>query len=1031
MNFVEFDQEKVKDPLFFADHRLEAHADTRFYADEEELKKGESSFFYPLNGEWKFRFFPDFQSAPGKVSQDFWSQKEWDRIQVPGHIQLQGYDYPQYTHIMYAWGGQEKLAPGEIPSIRNGVMDYGREFILPEKMKGERIFISFQGVESAFALWVNDQYIGYSEDSFTPAEFDLSHTVREGINRLTVRVFQFSSGSWLEDQDFWRFCGIFREVYLYSVPDCHICDLAVRAEVDDSFQGGELLLNMELQKIEAEEASVRCILREKESNEETCPDLEMDGTVYTFETISTEKTVSLTQKLEKVQLWSAENPFLYELLIYVYDQEGGLKEILCQPVGFRRFELKDGLMRINGKRIVFRGVNRHEFSCTNGRAVTKEEILSDIINIKQNNMNAVRTSHYPNQSLFYELCDLYGLYVIDEANIETHGSWKDPRHEEYIVPNDKEEWLPAVLDRANSMYQRDKNHPCILIWSCGNESYGGKDLYRVSEFFRKHDQSRLVHYEGIYHDRRYPNTSDVESQMYTSVRSIQEFLKEHPDKPVISCEYSHAMGNSLGGHYKYTDLTKQEERYQGGFIWDYIDQAILTRNGRGDTYLAYGGDFDDRPSDFNYCGNGIVFADRTDSPKMQEVKYDYQAMDLEVSPKCVKVINRFLFLNTRVFQGEIRVLRNGYEVERRTIQTEVEPGSEAVYTLPDNLIKGSGEFTIRVSLHTDRPFLWAEKGHEIAFGETVLLVNKKNIPKQSREPLTVEEGVKDIGVRGRGFHVIFNVKKQGLVSYVYKGKEYIKEPPRPIFVRAETDNDMGSHMMVQNAQWELADRYGVITESRHYLLDGCFYMEYRYELPTRPRAECNLCYRVEPEGRVCVSLDYRKQEGLSELPCFGVAVTLPGELDRFDWYGKGPMENYRDRNKGARLGRFSESAAGNVTPYLRPQECGNRTEVRCVSVTDPQGQGISFFCHGVSESDKELLFDETVSPMEISILPYHAGELKNAGHQYELPSVCRTVVRLMKYQMGVGGDDSWGAQTHEEFRIKNEDMHFEFSFCGC
>lgn len=1021
----------VQDPLFFADHRMEAHADVRFYADEDELKRKESRFFYSLNGKWRFRFFSNIQLAPAEMPGEFWQQKKWDRIQVPGHIQLQGYDYPQYTHIMYAWGGQEKVVPGEVPSIRNGVMDYGREFILPKVMENNRVFISFQGVESAFALWVNDQYIGYSEDSFTPAEFDLSTSVKEGVNRLTVRVFQFSSGSWLEDQDFWRFCGIFRDVYLYTVPNYHVYDLQVKTEIDASFQNGEISLSMRMQKTDNGEAAIRCILREKESNQKTCPDLKRDGTVYTFETRTAKDTVCLSEKLEDIRLWSAENPFLYELLIYLYDGEGRLQEILCQPVGFRKFELKDGLMLINGERIIFRGVNRHEFSCTNGRAVTREEILADIVNIKQNNINAVRTSHYPNQSIFYDLCDLYGLYVIDEANIETHGSWKDPQHEEYIVPNDKEEWLPAVLDRANSMYQRDKNHPCILIWSCGNESYGGKDLYEVSEFFRKHDSSRLVHYEGIYHDRRYQGTSDMESQMYTSVCSIQKFLKENPDKPLISCEYSHAMGNSLGGHYKYTDLTKEEKRYQGGFIWDYIDQAILTRNARGEAYLAYGGDFDDRPSDFNYCGDGIVFADRTNSPKMQEVKFNYQAVDLKVSEKCVKVVNRFLFLNTSLFRGELLVLRNGYEAERRPIHIAAEPGSEAVYPFPDNLIKGSGEFTIRVSLHIDKNLLWAEEGHEIAFGETVFQVDEKAPQKQGTGILTVEDGVKDIGVRGRGFHVIFNVKKQGLVSYVYGEKEYIKEPPRLIFVRAETDNDMGSHMMVHSAQWELADQYAVIGDSRHYVLDGCFYMEYRYDLPTKPQAECMLCYKVTPDGTVYVSLDYKKKEGLGELPCFGVAMTLPCSLDHFSWYGKGPMENYRDRNRGARMGRFSESSAGNVTPYLRPQECGNRTEVRSASVTDSKGRGIRFFCHGVSEREKELIFDEMISPMEISVLPYHAGELRNAGHQYELPAVCRTVVRIMKYQMGVGGDDSWGAQTHEEFRIKNEDQHFEFSFCGC
>ncbi len=1027
--------ENVKNPLFFEQNSLPAHSDHRFYLNRRELKEQESSFYYSLNGIWKFRYAENEKGFIQGFETPEFDCHEWEDIMVPGHIQLQGYDYPQYTHIMYAWAGHENVIPGEIPQRRNRVMSYVNYFTLPENMPKDGMRISFQGVESAFAVWLNGIYIGYREDTFCPSDFDLSGAIREGENKLAVVVWQFSSGSWLEDQDFWRFCGIFRDVYLYSVPKIHVEDIRLNPILNETLDQGTLEVKLKFSRRAEKKGQLKASLRMGDTDHSGILKMEIpeEKRVFTTQEVCQpieSNEVSFAMEVRDVILWSAELPFLYELLLEVYDEQGELLEIIPQKVGFRRFEMKNGLMLLNGKRIVFRGVNRHEFSCSRGRAITAEEIRQDIVNIKQNNINAIRTSHYPNQSFFYELCDVYGLYVIDETNIETHGSWKQ-ENTDLIVPGDHEEWLPAVLDRANSMYQRDKNHPSILIWSCGNESYGGKNLYQAAEFFRSHDTSRLVHYEGIFHDRRYPGTSDMESQMYTTVQAIRDFLKENPEKPLISCEYSHSMGNSLGGHEKYTRLALEEPRYQGGFVWDYMDQAILTKDPEKGTYLAFGGDFDDRPSDYNYCCNGIVFADRTNTPKMQEVKYNYQGVELKLSRNSVEIFNHNLFLNTRVFDGWITIQRNGKEILCLQKQFDVPAQERKIFPLELPELFSVGEYVLEVSLRLREKELWADRGHEISFGQYCFRKAAKP-QKKTASKLTVIYGTRDIAVRGEHFHAIFGIRKYGMTSYVYGGKEYIKGLIKPVFTRAVTDNDSGCHMMFECAQWKAAEQYARIVDCQYQVSDECFTIRYLYELPSVPRSQCGLTYCVDGDGRVNVALEYEKTEGLSEFPCFGISMILPRQLDYFIWYGNGPEENYADRKCGARLGTFRTVVAENLTPYALPQECGNRTEVRYAACLDGQGRGIEFFCEGAEKSQygNDMIFAEQVETMEISALPFTAAELENASHIWELPGAYKTVIRLLKCQMGVGGDNSWGAWPHAEYRIPNETMRFECSFQG-
>ena len=1010
-----FDYSLVKDPQYFKDGRMDAHSDHTYYRDGEEVQEKETSFRYDLNGIWKFHYARNYGSAIPGFEKTEYCCKDWDDIRVPAHIQMEGYDVPQYANVQYPWEGHEDIHPGEVPEHFNPVASYVKYFEVPEEMQGKRLFISFQGAESGIALWLNGHFVGYSEDSFTPSEFELTEYVQEGENKLAAQVFKWTASSWCEDQDFFRFSGIYRDVYLYTVPEVHVYDLQIRAIPDETLSAAALEIRTNTWgkgeiKITLSRAG-ETVIEDKKA---------LDGEeIYAW-------------KVENPVLWSAEDPQLYDLTMEIYNESGELQEVIPQKVGFRRFEMKDGIMTLNGKRIVFKGVNRHEFSSVSGRHVSEEELRKDLKIMKQNNINAIRTCHYPDASLIYQLCDEYGIYMIDETNLESHGSWdiaEFTKDYTYVVPHDKPEWLDMMLDRANSMYQRDKNHAAILIWSCGNESFGGKDIFEMSQFFHKADPTRLVHYEGVCHDRRYNDTSDMESQMYPSVEAIKEFLAKDDSKPFVCCEYTHAMGNSCGAMHKYTDLTDTEPKYQGGFIWDYIDQSIYKKDRYGKEFQAYGGDFGERPTDYNFSGNGIAYGGNRDaSPKMQEVKFNYQNITAEVSADSVKVINKNLFVNTDIFDCKVTVAKDGKVIRKASLATAVAPLSEEVYALPLAKEEKPGEYAVTVSFHLKEDKVWAEAGHEVAFGQYIYKVEapKKACP----EGVEVIRSTHNIGVRGAHFEVLFSVLNGGLASYKYAGKEMIEAIPKPNFWRAPTDNDCGNLMGMRYGQWKIASMYlshkdfrkgpygpGNVPEVE--VNEKTVKVTYTYLMPTTPTSKCKLSYEVFGDGRVKTTLIYEPVKELGDMPEFGVIFKFNADYDRVEWYGLGETETYSDRKKGAKLGIYANKVADNMARYMVPQECGAKEEVRWAKVTDRKGRGMLF----------EM--DENNGPMMFSALPYTPHEMENAMHPYELPEVHYTVVRAAKGQMGIGGDDSWGARTHEEYLLKTDKkMEFSFVFKG-
>lgn len=1023
-----FDSDIIKNPEIFEQNRLAAHSDHVCYKNELEKIKGKSSLRYDMNGLWKFAYAKNQSLAPCGFEAADYDCKGWDEIRVPAHIQMEGYDVPIYTNTTYPWEADEFIKPGEVPEIFNPVASYVKYFTIPENMKNKRVCISFQGVESGLALWLNGHYVGYSEDTFDPSDFELTDYIIEGENKLAVRVWKWTSSSWCEDHDFYRFSGIFRDVFLYAVPCAHVKDLSVVPTLNDTFDEGTLSVSIKadgdgtasVKLYELGDLSVEKYDRAKLLLEEF--DIELRN----------KEICEGSCNVKNPLLWSAEKPNLYEVKIIVKDTHGNETEFISQLAGFRRFEMVDGLMKLNGKRIVFKGVNRHEFSSITGRVPNRDEVIKDIVTMKKNNINAIRTSHYPDDSMLYELCDIYGIYMIAENNLESHGTWeaynKGYVDLDFVVPKDKPQWREMMLDRANSCYQRDKNHPAILIWSCGNESFGGKTIYEMSQLFRQLDKHRLVHYEGVFNDRSYNDTSDMESQMYTSVAGIEKFLADNPEKPFICCEYTHAMGNSCGAMHKYTELSDREPRYQGGFIWDYIDQSIYKKDRYGKWFLTYGGDFGDRPTDGDFSGNGICYGgEREASPKMQEVKFNYQNISVDFDSDYIfTVTNKNLFVNTSVFDAFAILLADGNEVYRTRLQISVPPMEQASYevpvTLKNSMIDVEKEYCIVVSFVLKENTIWEKAGYEIAFGQHMI---KKPVSEYSCDKsveLVVGNG--NILVRGENFKALFSRMNLGMVSYVYGGVEMLPNTiPLPNFWRTPTNNDSGNMMPQRYAQWKIASMYVTTRQDQRFAdtsprvekNDNNIAITYTYFMPTTPQSSCEVTYRVFGDGTIETTLSYDPVKELGDMPEFGMMFKLDADYDTVKWYGLGPQETYEDRQHGGKYGVYENKVADNIAEYLVPQESGNKCRVRYAKVMDKKGRGMLFF-------GDELSF---------SALPYTPHELENAAHHFELPPVHYTVVRVAKKQMGVGGDDSWGSHTHPEYLLDvSEKMEFTFCFRG-
>ena len=1000
---MEFKTAWLSDPTVFAVNRLPACSDHEIYASAAEAELENSSLVRSLDGVWLAHFAMNPAEAPDALLRDASCDDALQEITVPCEFQLENpeWDPPHYVNTQYPWDGWEPLVPPQVSDTYNPTVTAIRRFDLTETdMACGRIVLTFGAVEAAVALYVNGSFVGYAEDSFTPHRFDVTPFVHAGENRIAARIFKRCTGSWVEDQDFWRFSGIHRSVTLTLEPRVHLADIFVHTPLTENYTRASLVAVM---KLDRPEGSVRLTLTDDE------------GRVIVDETRPAAAEVTVTADAPGVSLWSVETPTLYQLTVTLTDGQGLVSEVCRTEVGFRAFEMINKIMCLNGKRIVFHGVNRHEFNCDAGRVMTRELMERDVRDMKRMNINAVRTCHYPNDSYFYKLCDRYGLYVIDETNIESHGSWARNGHDPSLaVPNDRPEWLELILDRGRSMQERDKNHPSILLWSCGNESYGGKDLFLLSEMFRQRDPSRLVHYEGVANDPRYPDTTDVYSRMYHKVADIEKYLNNDPQKPFINCEYTHAMGNSCGGMVHYTELEDKYPMYQGGFIWDYVDQALRTVAPNGEERLAYGGDYGDRPTDYHFNTNGIILGDRTQTPKCQEVRTLFSDVRLQPDEKGVTVSNRRLFTDLSDLVLVWDIMQDGGAVSMGEKEMPaVAPGETVHVALPYDLSSLTGEVVVTCTAALKEDKLLMLAGDELAAGQAVYHLGEKAASAAPCGPVPVL-GDSNLGVHGEHISTLFAKAYGGMISLKdAMGSEMMFRPPQLSLFRAPTDNDRGNHDDVRQGIWHLVSRHSFVTCDEPVARPGSTSITYHYTNCVLKDFDVTVTYTCDSEDAVKVTVAFPGAENQPDLPALGLSFQLDSRLDQVTYYGMGPDECYCDRNTGALLGVYEYGVEDGFTRYCKPQESGSRMGVRWLTVTGEDGHGIRV--------------ESVDAPLEISVSPWLPEEMMSKWHPDELVGSCRTILDVAMFRKGVGGDDSWGAPVLPQYTYPS-DKPYTFSF---
>ncbi|EJD64774.1 hypothetical protein HMPREF9156_00893 [Scardovia wiggsiae F0424] len=1014
--------EWLTDPRIYAVNRLKAHADHTCWTHTPENSET-GNLKQSLDGEWQVRIEPvkrpgqDGSTSPLFTASGFdsFDSSGFSSITVPSNLQSAGLLVPQYVNIQYPWDGHEDPQAPDIPEANHAAL-YRRTFtpkgaVASAVQDRRTVTLTFHGAATAIYVWLNGVFIGYAEDSFTPSEFDVTDAIRRDNNTLSVACYEYSSASWLEDQDFWRLHGLFRSVELNAQPAAHIADLHTTADWDPAVSHG--LFSIDAQISHAENAADAEISLSASTG---IPIWQTSLAITGTDTLHTDAAIG------SIAPWSAEEPNLYMLTITLHDKAGAAIETARTRVGFRRVAIEDGILKINGKRLILRGVNRHEFNAHRGRAITEEDMLWDIRFLKRHNINAVRTSHYPNQSRWYQLCDEYGIYLIDEANLETHGSWNGPGDKAVgtSIPGDDLAWQPACIDRLDSMILRDRNHPSVLIWSLGNESYAGDVLKAMSEHAHTLDPSRPVHYEGVTWNRAYDEISDFESRMYAKPADIRDWLEnsngsnDKPLKPFISCEYMHAMGNSCGGLSEFTDL-EPYDHYAGGFIWDYIDQGLLQRLPDGTERLTVGGDWGDRPTDYEFAGNGIVFAGRTPSPKAQEVRQLYSPVRLIPDSHGVTIENHNLFADTSGYTFTARLLEDGCETWHADYQFAVPAGSTAHYDIAFPIPDPHGctyEITYEVDMRLAEATSWAPAGYELVFGQTTAAPshegenNGAGIHSSTAEGAAVTLSRWNAGIRHNDEEIILSRTQGGIVSWKHSGREIVIRRPDLLTFRPLTDNDRGNRSGFDRAAWFAAGRYAIADDTDIRKNNGGLTATYQYKLADPGHTPVTVIYDIMTDMRMRLAIFYPgiKNEEAASLPAFGIEWELPEQYTNLCYYGPGPEETYRDRRSGGKLGIWNTTARKSMAPYLTVQETGNREDVRWLEATDSHGHGLRVSRRGSH-------------PFAASLLPWDTYTIEATRRSEDLPEPHHNYLRLLAGQMGVGGDDSWGAPVHTDYQL--------------
>jgi beta-galactosidase/beta-glucuronidase len=958
------------------------------YHDEKTARTGErghSSRFRLLNGEWMFYYAPTLADLPPDFHAENYQDWAWHPIPVPGNWQMHGYGRPLYTNVAYPF----PVDPPNVP-YENPMGLYRRHFQAPADWKDYQVFLTFEGVDSAFYMWVNGKKVGYSQGAHLPAEFNITSYLKEGQNLLAVQVFQYSDGSYLEDQDMWRLSGIFRDVYLTARPQVYLRDVDIRPGLDAGLQSGELWVNAYLKNSGADAVEGNRVVARLLDNGRV---LFQETAVESQRILPGEEIqVKWIKTVADVRKWSAEAPNLYTLCLVLEDARGKALEALSFDIGFRKIEIRDQQLWVNGVSIKLQGVNRHEFDADRGHAVSLESMVKDVTLMKRHNINTVRTAHYPNDPRWLALCDRYGLYIVDETDIECHGFSMigDP---DYLANH--AEWREAFLERAIRMVHRDKNHPSVIFWSLGNESGYGSNHDAMAEWIRSFDLSRPVHYEGA-RDAAMP---DMVSVMYPDVQTvIREGQRTDDPRPYFLCEYAHAMGNGPGNLTEYWDEFRRYPRLIGGCVWDWVDQGIRQYTEDGEAWFAYGGDFGDKPNDADFCINGLLLPDRTPHPSLLEYKKVLEPVQVDLidpSQGKIKITNRYAFCTLAHLDGfwELRqddqLLKQG-----RLDHMDLKPGVSVEMNLPYSIPEQQPGATcwLNLSFRTNEATLWADIGLELANAQFELqpppapeLVSLSSIAKLSTE---VDGG--NVLVNGEEFRMVFDSRLGLITSWEYQGTEMVLAGPRLNVWRAPTENDVHVQAGWRQAGFDRLEQrvlsVDMDVKAQTVRLVAAAVLA-GYSLP--PTARCTYDYTIYGNGEVWITTHFSPSPEIPDLPRVGLQMTLPGYFDWMQWYGRGPHENYPDRKASALVGHYRGYIRDQYHPYIMPQENGNKCDVRWVALTNPQGIGL--FAAGT-----ELL--------NVSAAHYRTQDLDEARHTYELEESNETVFNLDYLQSGLGSN---------------------------
>jgi beta-galactosidase len=1022
---IELSEEPINDwenPLVFGINKEPPHASFIPFPEISlalKLSPKDSPFFKSLNGRWKFYWVP----KPSLKPSNFWKQEyddtSWEEIEVPSNWEIQGYGIPIYVNSDYEF--TKDPSPPRIPHDNNPVGLYRLKFEVPENWKGYDVFIHFGAVKSAFYLWVNGNKIGYSEDSKTPAEFKITPYLKKGENLVALEVYRWSDGSYLECQDMWRISGIEREVYLFASSLVRIRDFFARTTLDDNYKNGILDLDVEILndsslmgKSEKKLPIFNILVSILDENGKEVFNGEQKITIKPQE----KKLLNFRGIIKDVMPWTAETPNLYTLCLELKDGKNQSLEAIVRKVGFRSVEIKNGKLLINGKTIKFKGVNRHEHDPWKGHVVSLDSMIKDIQLMKKFNINSVRTSHYPNDPKWYELCDFYGIYLIDEANIESHGMGYGVKS---LAKNP--DWGPAHLDRIMRMVERDKNHPSVIIWSMGNEAGNGVNFENAYKWIKERDKTRPVQYERA---ELHWNT-DIYAPMYAKIEHIEAYAKKNPSRPLILCEYSHSMGNSTGNLQDYWDVIEKYDSLQGGFIWDWVDQGLGKKNEKGELFWAFGGDYGPpgTPSDSNFCCNGLLAPDRTPHPAIWEVKKVYQPVKIELSDKGkVRITNKFDFTDIEGYIIRWLLLKEGKRIATGSLKLpSIKPhdSTELSLDFPHENTNSESEIFLNVEILAPHPLFHGliPEGHAIASEQLLLREGKrsiKKIPSAKISGIKIKENRSEIEIIGKDFVVIFEKSKGCLKSYKFRNIELFKEGPIPNFWRAPTDNDFGNLMPMRLKVWKEAswnrEVRGVKIKKEVEIIS----IKFDFYLPS-VRAYHLVDYSIYPDGSVLISNNFKplNPENLPEIPRIGMLMIVAEGFEKIKYYGRGPHENYCDRKSSAFVGIYETSMEEQIIPYVSPQEFGNHTDTRWLLITNEEGYGIKFIGNPV---------------FEFSAIPYNPEDLtlSKRGEKHSLDihrknSLCITIDMA---QMGVGGDDSWGAKPHPQYLINPQNYSWSF-----